>query len=99
LYRLELAAVGLTDDVRLPRGDRDDNAELPEPRATRDVWFDDQAGPASTPVYHRDDLPAGVQFVGPAVIDQLDSTTVVPPGVLAEIDENLNMRLHITEAS
>jgi N-methylhydantoinase A len=50
-------------------------------------------------VYHRDDLPAGVQFVGPAVIDQLDSTTVVPPGVLAEIDENLNMRLHITEAS
>jgi N-methylhydantoinase A len=33
------------------------------------------------------------------VIDQLDTTTFVPPGVLVEIDEWLNIRMHITEGS
>jgi N-methylhydantoinase A len=61
------------------------------------VWFDDHDEPLATPVYERAALPAGVQFVGPAVVDQLDTTTLVPPGVLAEIDENLNIRMHITE--
>jgi N-methylhydantoinase A len=99
LYRLQLAAVGETDDIRLPRQDRASDAVLPEPAATRDVWFDGRSEAMPTPVYDRDTLPAGVQFVGPAVVDQLDTTTLVPPGVLAEIDENLNIRMHITEAS
>jgi N-methylhydantoinase A len=29
------------------------------------------------------------------VIDQLDSTTLVPPDVTAEVDEWLNVRMHI----
>jgi N-methylhydantoinase A len=99
LYRLQLAAVGETDDVRLPRQERSAEATMPEPVLTRDVWFDDIAEPQPTPVYDRDTLPAGVQFVGPAVVDQLDTTTLVPPGVLAEIDENLNIRMHINEGS
>jgi N-methylhydantoinase A len=31
------------------------------------------------------------------VIEQLDSTTVVPPGVPAEVDEWLNIRMHVGE--
>ena len=37
-------------------------------------------------------------FEGPAVLEQLDSTTLVPPGVRAEIDEWLNVRIHVGEA-
>ncbi len=40
------------------------------------------------------DLPAGARIEGPAIIDQLDSTTVVPPGWRAEVDEWLNIRMH-----
>ena len=34
-------------------------------------------------------------FEGPAVIDQLDTTTLVPPGVKAEVDEYLNIRMEV----
>ena len=62
------------------------------------MWFPGAGEPVDTPVYERSALRAGVQFVGPAVVDQLDATTLVPPGVLAEIDEHFNIRMHITEA-
>jgi N-methylhydantoinase A len=40
-----------------------------------------------TPVYWRDGLLPGAAFVGPAIIEALDSTTVIPPGWQAQIDE------------
>ena len=56
-------------------------------------------GPSDTPVYVRDDLPAGFAFDGPAIVDQFDSTVVVPPDWKAEVDEWLNIRLHNPEAT
>jgi len=91
LYRLQLVATGKTEEVKLPSHEA--GGELPEPIETREVWFDGEA--VDTPVYERSDLPAGVTFEGPAVIDQLDSTTVVPPGVKAEVDEWLNIRMEV----
>ena len=38
-------------------------------------------GASRRPSTSASDLPAGVSFEGPAVIDQLDTTTLVPPGV------------------
>jgi N-methylhydantoinase A len=93
LYRLQLVATGATEDVRLPEHEADPDASLPEPRETRQVWFDEEA--IDTPIYAREDLPGGVRFEGPAVIDQLDTTTLVPPGVRAEVDEWLNIRLEV----
>jgi N-methylhydantoinase A len=95
LYRLELAAIGQTDDVRLPRAEPSPDGALPAPASVRDVWFDGAEQPVDTPIYVRDALPVGVRFTGPAVVDQLDTTTLIPPGVEAEIDENLNIRMHI----
>ena len=50
-----------------------------------------------TPLYNRDDLVAGTMITGPAIIDQLDSTTVVPPGVTAEVDAWLTIILRIPQ--
>jgi N-methylhydantoinase A len=91
LYRLQLVATGKTKEVELPKHER--GGELPEPSERREVYFDGEA--VDTPVYERSDLPAGVEFEGPAVIDQLDSTTVVPPGVRAAVDEWLNIRMEV----
>ena len=58
-------------------------------RTTRAVWFD--AGWVDTPVYARDRLPRDARFEGPAVIEQLDCTTVVEPGNLVEMDSIGNL--------
>jgi N-methylhydantoinase A len=94
IYRLGVQAVGVTPKPELARHSRD--GALPAPGSTRKVRFDD-GSTHETPVYPRSDLPAGATLEGPAVVDQLDSTTVVPPGWRAEVDEWLNIRMHDTE--
>ena len=66
-----------------------------EPDARREVFFDGQWH--DTPVYVRDTLVPGVELSGPAIIDQLDSTTVVPPNTRASIDEWKNIRIQILD--
>jgi N-methylhydantoinase A len=44
----------------------------------RKVWFP-ETGFVMTPVYDRDRLPAECRITGPAIIEQMDTTTVVPP--------------------
>lgn len=64
----------------------------PAPRSVRDVWFG-AAGPLRTPIYERDDLDPGHRVDGPAVIEQMDTTTLVMPGTTATIDAALNLIL------
>jgi N-methylhydantoinase A len=45
-------------------------------RTTRPVWFEGE-GWCDTPVYVRERLPADSRFAGPAIIEQLDCTTVI----------------------
>lgn len=58
-------------------------------RETRKARFDGQT--FDCPVYQREKLDVGLIFTGPAVIDQLDCTTVVFPGQTARIDEYRNV--------
>jgi N-methylhydantoinase A len=55
----------------------------------RRVWF--QSGWTETPVYRRERLPAGARFEGPAIVEQLDATTVIEPGDHVELDALGNM--------
>ena len=50
----------------------------------RRVWF--ASGWRETPVYRREALPLGAEFAGPAVIEQLDATTIIEPGDRAAVD-------------
>jgi N-methylhydantoinase A len=52
-------------------------------RAERAVFVDGEY--VTTPVYRRDRLPGGVPVVGPAVVEEMGSTTVVPPGWTATV--------------
>jgi N-methylhydantoinase A len=95
IYRLNVRATGITPKAELRRFER--NGTEARPQTTRPVFFDGEDGAIETPVYARDALSAGFAIVGPAVIDQLDSTTIVPPGLLAEVDDWLNIRIHVGE--
>jgi N-methylhydantoinase A len=58
----------------------------------REVWFA-ETGPVSTAVHWRDGLVEGSRIAGPAIIEALDATTVVPPGWQACIDARGYIRL------
>ena len=47
----------------------------------------------TTTIYERARLPLGARLEGPAIVEQLDTTTVIPPGVMATVDDAGNLRL------
>ena len=97
VYQLHLTAVGKTPKPAFRPAEIVPQAPG-EPAERRPVYFGGH-GWLDTPVYERDTLAAGTAFVGPAIIDQLDSTTVVPPATRAEVDEWLNIRIYLEEAN
>lgn len=93
IYQLLLSAIGKTPKPAfVPATEL--NADPGTPISTREVYFG-EIGWVESPVYERERLPAGATFAGPAIIDQLDSTTVVPPRTTAEIDGWGNIRIHL----
>jgi len=66
----------------------------PDPVETRDVWFDAEAV-TPTPVYDRAALLPGHRLVGPAIVDQLDATTVVFPGDRLRVDGHGNLLVEL----
>jgi N-methylhydantoinase A/oxoprolinase/acetone carboxylase beta subunit/N-methylhydantoinase B/oxoprolinase/acetone carboxylase alpha subunit len=63
-----------------------------------DVVFEG-GGARATPFYDRSRLRAGDRVEGPAIIEQYDSTTVVPPGLTAEIDRFGNILIDCTKGA
>ena len=74
----------------------------PDPQAarttTRPATFPGAAGPQThdTPRYDRDRLAPGHRLTGPAIVDQMDTTTVIPPGVAAHVDAAGNLVMELT---
>jgi N-methylhydantoinase A len=62
------------------------------PVATRSVYFG-EAGFMACPIFERDSLGEGDRLAGPAVVEQMDCTTVIPPGFSARVDGFLNLLL------
>ncbi|ALM83544.1 hydantoinase/oxoprolinase family protein [Bordetella sp. N] len=62
----------------------------------RRVWFA-STGFVDTPIFKRGALSAGTRFDGPAVIEQMDTTTVVPPGAHVLVDEYGYLHLDLAD--
>jgi N-methylhydantoinase A len=60
-------------------------------RTRRKAFFGDTWHEAR--VYERNALRAENRLEGPAIVEQYDATTVVPPGWIAKVDELRNLRL------
>ncbi len=76
--------------TEIERGDGDPSRAM---TLELEVVFDSDGKPdrRPTPFYDRDLLRAGDRIEGPAIIEQYDSTTVVPLGLTAEIDRHGNI--------
>jgi N-methylhydantoinase A len=60
------------------------------------VWFDQQWH--DTPIYRREHLPPGASLTGPAIVEQLDATTVIEPGDRALVDPWGNLEITVGSA-
>jgi N-methylhydantoinase A len=58
---------------------------LPSPAGTRPMVFGRGEDPIDTPVYKRDQLGAGATFLGPAVVEERETTSVIRPGWSVEV--------------
>jgi N-methylhydantoinase A len=91
LVTVAVTATGTGPEVRLPEhrpGTRDvTEARKPD----RPVYFPETRGYARCPVYDRRRLPVGARLEGPAVVEEPESTTVLPPGTTAEVDPWANL--------
>ncbi len=59
----------------------------------RPVFFDEAGAFQPTPIYQRERLLPGNVVSGPAIIEQYDSTTMLPPGWRASVDHLTNLIL------
>jgi N-methylhydantoinase A/oxoprolinase/acetone carboxylase beta subunit len=55
------------------------------------------AGFVATPIFIRTRLPVGERLTGPAIIEQPDTTTVIPPGYAARLEGSGNLRIRRDE--
>ncbi|MEE9414131.1 MAG: hydantoinase/oxoprolinase family protein [Acidimicrobiales bacterium] len=55
------------------------------PAGTRPMVFGRGEEPIDTPVYKRDQLGAGATFLGPAVVEERETTSVIRPGWSVEV--------------
>lgn len=65
----------------------------------RRVFFDKTGWVEKTPIFDRAYLVSGNQIDGPAIIAQVDSTTVLCPGQVGNIDKFGNIIIRLTEVS
>ncbi|HTI81135.1 MAG TPA: hydantoinase/oxoprolinase family protein [Acetobacteraceae bacterium] len=90
LVNLRVTALGRQPDLVLAQ--RSDPAKAQT--RSREVWFEG-AGLLAVPVHWRDGLMPGTEIAGPAIIEAMDSTTVIPPRWQARIDELGYIRISI----
>lgn len=63
-------------------------------RGTRPVYMPESQSYVDVPVYNHDQLPSGAEFVGPAIVEQKESTSVIIPGTRVKVDDQLNLILN-----
>ena len=93
---LKLLALILSAGVAVPALAQDAPVSPAAPAArdgSRDVWLPEAAGFVAVPVYARDRLAPGNRIPGPAIVEQMDSTTLVLPGMTARVDGYDNLIL------
>jgi N-methylhydantoinase A len=66
---------------------------------SRPVYFDEVGDFTDTPVYRRDRLGADATIDGPAIVEQADTTILIPPGARARTDAAMNLVIAVDAAT
>jgi N-methylhydantoinase A len=93
IVTLRVEAAGLVNKAQFaPRPDAGPVCEAAIV-GSREVYMDEAKDFVACPVYARDKLQAGNRISGPAIVEQMDTTTVILPDMQATVDPYLNLIL------
>jgi N-methylhydantoinase A len=93
IVNLRMVAMGIIPKPDLSEIERKSSlADARKPN--RKVWFKD-VGFVDTDIYEREILPVGATFEGPAIIEQPDTTTVMPPKTRCRVDNYGNLVIKV----
>ena len=85
LVTVRLRSRGVVDPPALSMAEDEGAESEATPRTTRPAMFGGET--VETPIYDRGTLGPGADVDGPAVIEGVESTAVVPPGAEAHVDD------------
>jgi N-methylhydantoinase A len=91
LVSLRLISLGLVPQAKLSPGKVTGRKIEDTKLGERKVYFGKEHGVLATQVYNRDLLEPGHKISGPAIVEQLDTTTVIQPEQEATVDGYRNI--------
>lgn len=89
IVTLRAVALGKGVSLTLPEGEPDGPSPKQAQSDEHKIYFDGQF--LSTPIYDRAKLRPSNRMPGPAIVTEMDSTTVVLPGFTGEVDRYFNI--------
>ena len=94
---IRVRGIGLMPELSTPEIEAGGESPADALRFEGDAWFLVDAALEQVPTryYDRAELRAGNRLVGPAIVNQYDSTTVIPPGIEAHIDRHGNIVIEV----
>jgi N-methylhydantoinase A/oxoprolinase/acetone carboxylase beta subunit len=98
---IRVRGIGLIEPLQMREVERAGESPAAALRHEREAWFrvEGELRELPTKFYDRALLVAGNRVDGPAVINQYDTTTVIPPGLTAEIDRFGNIVIWIEQGA
>jgi len=97
MVNYRVSAIGSITKPNLSEKPVAQDVTLPDPVETRMVRYEGSSEFIKTKIYQRNDIPVGAVIPGPAIIDQMDSTTVIPPDWTAYHDKYDNLIIRYKE--
>jgi N-methylhydantoinase A len=86
-----LISLGLVPQAKLSPGKVTGRKVEEAKTGDRKVFFGTEHGTLVTQIYNRERLEPGHRMHGPAIVEQLDTTTVIHPEQEAVVDEYRNI--------
>ena len=92
-YRV--TAYGLTPHIKLRQHDAGRGGPDAAIVGQRQVYWSRGSSAQATSIYDRVKLHPGHEIVGPAIVDQMDATTLIGPGQHARLDTYRNLHIDL----
>jgi len=94
IYGLQVAGIGRVPKPNIQKEEASGSLDQAL-KEHREVYFEECNGRVNVPIYNRSLVPVSSIINGPAILEQLDSTVVIPPDFTAKVDEYKNIILTI----
>ena len=94
IFGLRVTAIGTVPKPEFPKYEPNGSIENAL-KGNREVYFDGRF--VKTNIYDRDKIPVLSVIEGPAIIEQLDTTTVIPPKFTAKVDIYKNIIISVNQ--